>query len=485
MKLNPRIVAAVIPVSLTVTVAGADRFQREHKPNFILIMADDLGYGDVGFTGNDIVRTPYLDNLSKEGILFERFYAGAPVSSPTRASVLTGRNPFRIGIFNANVGILRPEEVTLPEILSENGYACGHFGKWHLGTLTCTEKDANRGRVTHPQLFNTPAMHGYREAFVTESKVPTCDPMVAPAENDGRFWDRMDNGAAKKTYGTSYWDIDGNKVTDNLTGDDSRIIMDRVIPFIGKASREDKPFLATVWFHAPHLPCVAMPEYADIYDGLDIEERNYYGCITAMDEQIGRLVNYLKLIGEYDNTVIFFCSDNGPERDTPGSASGFRDRKRSLHEGGIRVPAFCIAHEFKGTGQISHPCTTFDYLPTILDMAGIEFSPKNSLDGESILKSIQGKKKKRDTPIVSCYPGQCCIMTNEMKLYYGPKGYELYDLRKDPYEKSDLMLREPAKAEELKNRMLRKVDEIKASFDGVEYGTTTIEKLGQKWKPIF
>lgn len=119
--------------------------QQNVSPNVILIMADDLGWGDVGFNGNPIIKTPCLDRLAYEGTVFTHFYAGAPLSSPTRASVLTGRNAFRTGVFAPNEGIIRPEEKTLPEYLQAIGYETGHFGKWHLGTLTYKEKDANRG----------------------------------------------------------------------------------------------------------------------------------------------------------------------------------------------------------------------------------------------------------------------------------------------------------------------------------------------------
>ena len=276
--------------------------QAQNQPNVILIMADDLGWGDVGFNGNKVIQTPNLDNLSSEGVIFNRFYSGCAVSSPTRASVLTGRNPFRTGIFHANVGILRPEEVTLPELLQQQGYRTGHFGKWHLGTLTYKEKDANRGKPGNTALYNIPAEHGYIESFVTESKVPTCDPMVKPIKCDGRFWDYIVDKNASISYNTHYWKHNGDKETLNLSGDDSKIIMDRVLPFIEESNIADRPFFSVIWFHTPHLPCVASPEFADMYKNLSLPERNYYGCISAMDYQVGRLVKFLKDNNIYDNT---------------------------------------------------------------------------------------------------------------------------------------------------------------------------------------
>ena len=181
---------------------GASNAQQTAKlPNIILVMADDMGWGDVGFNGNQIIKTPCLDRLAAEGVRMDRFYSAGPLSSPTRASVLTGRNPFRTGVFSANEGILRPEEITLPELLKQAGYTTGHFGKWHLGTLTCKEIDANRGRPENEHLYNPPAWHGYDVAFVTESKVPTFDPMLKPQTNNGRFWDYIQD----KGYSFDLW----------------------------------------------------------------------------------------------------------------------------------------------------------------------------------------------------------------------------------------------------------------------------------------
>ncbi|MGM9758829.1 MAG: sulfatase, partial [Parabacteroides sp.] len=373
------------------------------KPNIILIMADDMGWGDVGFNGNRIIQTPCLDRLATEGVRMDRFYSAGPLSSPTRASVLTGRHPFRTGVFSANEGILRPEEITLPELLKQVGYTTGHFGKWHLGTLTCNEVDANRGRPDNKHLYNPPAWHGYDAAFVTESKVPTFDPMLKPQTNNGRFWDYIQDRDTVLTYGTYYWDIKGNKVSAGLAGDDSRIIMDRVLPFIDNSVAEEKPFFSVVWFHAPHLPCVAGPEHAALYPNCSLEERNYYGCITALDEQIGRLISFLKNKQIYENTILLFCSDNGPELNTPGSAGNYKGKKRSLHEGGIRVPAFMVwPEQIKTSLILEEPCSTSDYLPSLLDMVGIPYPAERELDGESFWPLITGKQSAKQKDLVFC-----------------------------------------------------------------------------------
>lgn len=480
MRINSKLILFFSPFSVVYAEA-----QTTSTPNVILIMADDLGWGDVGFNGNSRIKTPCLDKLASEGVLFEQFYSAAPLSSPTRASVLTGRNAYRMGVFAPNVGILRPEEKTLPELLKEKGYSTGHFGKWHLGTLTYKEADANRGRPENRHLFNPPAEHGYDDAFVTESKVPTFDPMSAPPTNNGRFWDYLSEYGERKEYGTFYWDVDGNKVTEGLKGDDSRIIIDRTIPFIDNSLKQGKPFLATVWFHTPHLPCVAGPEYAAMYQELSLEERNYYGCITAMDDQIERLIRFLKQKGIYEETVIFFCSDNGPEINTPGTAASFKGKKRSLHEGGIRVPAFMTGGKYQLAKRISQSCCTSDYLPTILDMTGMTDVVPYNLDGESFLSFIGSGTSARKKPIVFCSGSQGAVVAGDYKLYYNKGRCELYDLAKDPSEENDISFSHPVEVKRLFDYLVGEMSAYRSSFKGGEYGKKSVKRMNQVWEDIF
>jgi len=211
--------------------------KKANKPNIILCMADDMGWGDPGFNGNSIIKTPNLDAMAEAGLKFTRFYSGAPVCSPTRGSCLTGRHPYRYGIFGANSGHMLKEEITLAEALVTQGYTTGHFGKWHLGTLTTTEKDSNRGGPKGAQHYSPPWENGFDVCFSTEAKVPTWNPMISPGSD--------------KPYGTYYWNQDGTKVTENLEGDDSRVIMDRAVPFIRNAADKSKPFFtaALLWMY--------------------------------------------------------------------------------------------------------------------------------------------------------------------------------------------------------------------------------------------
>lgn len=455
------------------------------KPNIILIMADDLGWGDVGFNGNTIIQTPNLDALAGEGVIFERFYSACAVSSPTRNSVLTGRNPYRTGVFHANVGVMRSEEITTMELIKDQGYTTGHFGKWHLGSLTDKEKDANRGRVGNSAEVNPPSIHGYDDSFVTESKVPTYDPMIAPKGKKGSFWDYVKEGEERRVYCTAYWNHDGSKATENLEGDDSRVIMDRVLPFIDSAKDKNVPFMSVVWFHAPHLPCVAGPKEQEIYKDYPLDKRNFYGCITAMDEQVGRLVQHLKDNGQYDNTLIFFCSDNGPEGNAsaPGTTAGLRGRKRSIYEGGIRVPGFVVwGDKIKGGQRSEVPCFTSDYMPTILDILALEGSNPHQLDGESIVPFTIGDNlaEERTRPMVFLFDKQAAVVDNRYKLYFQGGEYELYDIIEDRSEQNNIIAQHPELEAKYKAVLLDHIAQYRSSFSGEEFEVNAL--LEQVWQ---
>lgn len=372
------------------------------RPNIILIMCDDLGYGDTGFNGNRVIRTPALDNMAAEGVVFRRFYAGGPVCSPTRGTCLTGRHYIRYGVNHANSGMLPAQEHNVAFALSSLGYATGHFGKWHLGTLSLDEQEGNRGGPDGAQFYAPPWERGFDTCFSTEAKVPTWDPMVTPPG-----WGRP--GAP---FGTYYWTKSGSKATDNLSGDDSRVIMDRTIPFVQRNLSENRPFFACVWFHAPHTPVVAGPEYLKKYSRYPEDCGHYYGCITAMDEQIGRLLRTVDEADAGPDTMIWFCSDNGPEgrgtgteenarwRRCCGSTGGLRGRKRSLFNGGVAVPALLrwTGHVEPGT-TVDSPCSTLDYYPTIRELTGFETPDDRPIDGIDIMPLIRRDRVERGTSI--------------------------------------------------------------------------------------
>ena len=442
------------------------------KPNIILIMADDLGYGDVGYN-NPIIKTPSIDKMAKEGIQFNRFYVSVPVCSPTRGSILTGRHPYRYGIYSANVGHLKKEELCLAEVLKAENYRTGHFGKWHLGTLTTAETDGNRGRLNDSSHYSPPWLNGFDVSFSTEARVATWDPLVTPANYDLE----IGNKKAGEPIGASYWVGDGQKETSNLQGDDSRIIMDRVIPFIKKAETEKKNFFAVIWFHTPHLPVVTSQHYRNFYKEYAEEEQHYYGAITAMDEQIGRLRSFLRDLKIDRNTIILFQSDNGPEGNTrtgknQGSALDFRGRKRSLYEGGIRVPAIMIWPDaVKSHRKIDVPVTTTDIFPTLLSI--LKLNPSHlvkPIDGINIFPLIEGEKT-RSSPICFQFNNQTAVIDDQFKLYSPDKGvtYELYDILSDKSETRNLYSEKKDVAEHLKKVLMAWLESCKQSDAGKDY----------------
>ena len=210
------VLGATVCFCVSVPASAADEGSKDtSRPNVILCMSDDQGWGDTGYNGHPFLKTPNLDKMAAQGIRFNRWYAGAPVCSPTRGSAVTGRHPYRYGIPGANSGHMLPEEVTLAEALKTQGYTTGHFGKWHLGTLTTTIKDSNRGKPGDAAHYSPPWDNGFDVCFSTEAKVPTWDPMKKPGSDE--------------SYGTHYFNSDGSVATENLEGDDSRVIMDRAL----------------------------------------------------------------------------------------------------------------------------------------------------------------------------------------------------------------------------------------------------------------
>ena len=442
------------------------------KPNVILCMADDQGWGDTGYNGHKVLKTSSLDAMSREGMRFDRWYSGAPVCSPTRGSCLTGRHPYRYGIFFANVGHMRPDEITLAEVLKAQGYTTGHFGKWHLGTMR--PDYSGKGPRRRPgQNHATPGMNGFDEWFSTEFAVATWNPYDPAVKHT-------------KTYDTRnlYWH-NGRNVEGGLEGCDSRIIMDKALPFIRGAARAGKPFLAVIWFHAPHAPVVAGLKYRRMYAGQSEGRQHYYGCITAMDEQIGRLRAELGALGVAGNTMLWYCSDNGPEGKrasgrTQGSAGPFRGRKRSLYEGGVRVPGLLVwPDKITKPRPVKMPCCTSDYFPTVLEVLGYTLAGKpRPYDGVSLLPLIEGNMTKRPRPIGFESGGQVSLTDNRYKLIRpgrkGGKGgksrpFELYDLVTDPGETKDIA----AAHADLVNGMAATLRQWRASckrsLDGKDY----------------
>jgi arylsulfatase A-like enzyme/acetyl esterase/lipase len=409
------------------------------RPNVILLMADDLGCGDTGYNGHPVIQTPHLDEMSRSGLRMNRFYAAAPVCSPTRGSCLTGRNASRFGIHTANDGSLPDREVCLAELLADHGYATGHFGKWHLGTLTTSMVDSNRGRPRNTTDYSPPWMNGFSTCFSTEALIPT---WFGPADYQNQ-----------KTH---YW-RGPDQLADpaEITGDDSQILMNHADRFVRQVVADQKPFLAVIWFHTPHYPIAGSPEGRAAYQSSTDDQQHYFAAVTAMDQQIGRLRATLKELHADRNTMVWFCSDNGPEGNpgpkdrSQGTAGPLRGRKRSLYEGGIRVPGLLVwPEEIPAAAETSVPCVTSDYLPTIADAAGILLDSAVPRDGISLLPVIRKQTAERSHPIAFQFETQAVLSNNQYKLVHNTQlqrlksdngqtriaEWELYDLTTDPGE---------------------------------------------------
>lgn len=449
-------------------------------PNFILCMADDLGWGDSGFNGHPKIITPHLDEMAGAGVRLTRFYAGAPVCSPTRGSCLTGRNPFRYGIPTANTGHLREEEISLPELLSMKGYTSGLFGKWHLGTLSPDFSGKGAGRKAGRN-FMTPRMAGFSEWFASEFSIATYNPYdpenghcAAARDGDMRalFWHN------------------GKPLAEPLKGCTSEMVMDRALPFISRATEQKTPFFVAIWFHAPHLPVVGHPEYMKAhYQGLPDNQQQYFSCITALDAQMGRLRVHLRKLGIESNTMLCFSSDNGPEGNpgprgnSQGTAGDFRGRKRSLYEGGLRVPALV---EWPGTLQprdVKVPCVSSDYFPTISAIAALPLA-KRPYDGINILPILKGKKSQRNHSIGFRFGKDRTLVNDRYKLVHNAGGlsrrrsdngttpvkeFELYDLDADPSETQNIATASPAVTTRMKGELIAFIKSCKASAEGADY----------------
>ena len=321
------------------------------RPNFILVMSDDHGYGDCGFTGHSFVKTPHLDSMASNGVVFNRFYASAPVCSPTRASVLTGRHPFRTNV--ANHGhYMRPQEVTIAEKLKSAGYVTGHFGKWHIGSV--------------------------------QADSPTC-PGAAGFDEWLSGLNFFDNDPFLSLSGTYI----------QARGSGSVATTDAAIQFIKKNSQRSRPMLAVVWFPAPHDPHAEIPVgmvgAQNLYSDSDTSKPGYYREITLLDQQVGRLRSSLRELGIEKKTLLFYCSDNGG---LVGKTSGGRAKKGSVFEGGLRVPAIL---EWPGKfqpGSIDTISSTADIYPTVAGFAGAGVGHKHKLDGIDLKDILKGEIRK-------------------------------------------------------------------------------------------
>jgi arylsulfatase A-like enzyme len=465
------------------------------RPNFVLCMADDQGWGDVAYNGNPDVKTPVLDELARTSIRFDNFHAAYNVCSPTRASFLTGRHPIRYGVFSWGWS-LRPEEITIAECLKPHGYATGHFGKWHLGTL-------HKGSAT------SPAGQGFDE-FASSPNFYENSPLLSH------------NGKVIRTSGES-----------------SEVTVDLALEFITRATKQQQPFAVVVWFGNPHTPHVALDELKQPYASLSPDMQNYWGEITGIDRAVGKLRRTLRELGIADDTLLLYTSDNGAAK--PGSTGGLRGMKGSQWEGGLRVPGLVEwPARLREPRVVSAPCGTVDILPTVLAAAGVDYlQPGRPLDGINLLPLMEGKTRERKQPLgfwnypnkgkgmtsskilqelekadpegtgaglpplsadereafatkypTDEFPGHAAWLDGKYKLHrqgLGTQGpakpgtgkFELYDLQADAAESNDLAKSEPERVKRMSAALESWQRSVLNSLNGGDYGATASDRGGK------
>lgn len=477
-------------------------------PNIILMMGDDHGWEETGYNGHPHVQTPVLDEMAAAGLRFDRFYSGHPNCSPTRASFLTGRHPNRMGTF-APGWSLRPEEVTLAHVAGQAGYRCAHFGKWHVGTVKA-------GSPVNPGGM------GFHEWLSHDNFFELNPPLSR-------------NGGPPEIH----------------EGESSAILVSEAIAFIERSRQGESPFLAVIWFGSPHEPYSGLPDDLARYD--DLPERyndrqvrltsnetgrpterpqgdvlrERYAEITAMDRAIGDLRKHLREMGLRENTLLFYCGDNGTSGDS-AVASPHRGHKSQIYEGGTLVPGLIEwPKEIPAPRATAFRASTSDLLPTIAAIIG-EPLPDRPLDGISLLPAFDGTRSIRPeplcfwmydtsrfqgiraepyidpahqqgtTPLVKYlggkrtrdfrnlhqppiaevdYRGARSIIAGDWKLIVsesrdGATQQALFDLGSDPAETSDLSEQQPERAAELASRLRQWQRSVLTSLQGTDYKTT-------------
>jgi len=434
----------------------------EEKPNIILVMADDQGWGDMAYQGHPLLKTPHFDKAAATGLRFNRFYAAAPVCTPTRASVMTGRHPNRMAAYQWG-NTLRPQEITVAEALKTAGYTTGHFGKWHLGSL-------------RPGSPVSPGASGFDE-WLSAPNFYDNDPILCH------------NGEAVA-----------------LEGESSVIAAEAAIKWYSEQAKEETPFLAVVWFGSPHSPHRAAEEDLALYEDELEAYANFLGEVTGMDRAFGKIRDSLGELGIRDNTILWYCSDNGA-LPRVGSAGPFRGNKGNCYEGGLLVPAILEwPSQIPQSRHTDFRANTCDIYPTLLDILGLEMPNQPELDGMSLLPLLkdeaaelperslhfwhyssrgigtkayelmaelleaQNKGETLDVQPDSAnaaeidgheagdYKGLSAVIDGDWKLHRmvdkkGQLTLSLFNLKEDPYEKKDLADEQPERVAELKKQL--------------------------------
>lgn len=418
---------------------------QDDRPNVVLILADDLGYGDLSSYGADDMQTPNIDALVDTGMRFDRFYANSSVCSPTRAALLTGRYQERVGVpgvvrthAHNSWGYLSPEAVMIGDVVKQQGYHTGMVGKWHLG-------------LESP---NTPWERGFDYTYVF-------------------IGDMMDDYYTHRRHGLNYMREYGGVI--HPEGHATELFTQESIEYVTRRSNSEAPFFLYLPYNAPHAPIQPPEEWLEKVKqrekGISNERAKLVALIEQMDECIGRIVKTLKETDEYENTLILFTSDNGGAEGQGASNGSVRGQKGDMYEGGIRVPMVAAWPRYIEAGSRSgRVALTMDLFPTIAEAVGARIDHK--IEGRSILPTLLGDKQNEldDREVVfsrregnRSYMGKTtwALRRGNWKLLQNrpTQPFELYNLAEDPKEQFDLAKKNEQKYDDMAERLRRHIQQ--------------------------
>jgi arylsulfatase A len=404
------------------------------RANFVIFLADDLGWGDLGCYGNKVIQTPNLDRFASQGLRLTQCYSACSVCSPSRSAILTGRTPYRNGVWRwipqNHYCHLRPSEITIAELLRERGYATCHAGKWHLN-----------GHFNSPEQPQ-PSDQGFDHWFSTQN-----------------------NAGPNHKNPTNF--VRNGKAVGPLEGYSAVLVAEEAIRWL-KDRPKDKPFFLCVWTHEPHAIIESDPRFMEHYKQFDDEGiRQHHGNVTQLDHAFGMVTAALDELKLTDNTFVMFTSDNGPEGDgktgrNRGSTGGLRGRKRHSYEGGIRVPGIIRwPGDVKPGTRSDQPVIGSDLFTTICDIANIA-TPDRTIDGVSLWPLFTGASfLERSQPLYwrnHLAPAQqrVALRIKDWKIVGNDDltRFELYNLRDDEAETTDLAEKHPDKFAEMKKALI-------------------------------
>lgn len=395
-------------LSLALLAASVAVSLSSEKPHIILVMADDQGWGQTSYNGHPHLETPNLDAMAANGLRFNRFYAGASNCSPSRATVLTGRSNDRTGVQNHGFP-LRLQEKTVAQALQRAGYATAHFGKWHLNGLRGPGVPVLASDTHHPGAF------GF-DHWLTVTNFFDMDPLL------GRMGEFVE-----------------------FEGDSSEVVVAEALKHLREVA-PGKPTFTVIWYGTPHDPMRASDEDRAPFADLPELHQHQYGEIVAMDRSVGALRAGLREMGIADDTLLWFCSDNGGlAKFGPETMGGLRGSKNTMYEGGLRVPGILEWPARIREGRITDfPAGTIDMFPTIAEIVGLPDSDRlQPQDGVSLVPVIDGAEEKRGVPLPFRHDGRGVLVGDRYKVLDLKGTYELYDLLEDPAESENLVEKKP------------------------------------------